>query len=227
MSCVHSTIMHDTCCCVTRRPGQCAACQPCGCDILPTTGASGATLTAWRGAGGRGSGIRRGPQRPVIGDTVRGRRRVRRASAQGTSEASAPRRHVPRLNFSRSRPVSPSASLPSMVRLLWKQRRTSAVVVAVAVFVGGTSYSHIYDLGRTHAQDGTAARLLPLSVDSVILPASLVLLHESRNGRPAPRLAQVMLWAGLAATVAANTVAANGPYVPSSARPRTSLWLPG
>jgi uncharacterized membrane protein YjfL (UPF0719 family) len=51
---------------------------------------------------------------------------------------------------------------------------TSAVVVAVAVFAAITSYSHIYDLGRTHAQDGTAARLLPLSGDGVILAASLV-----------------------------------------------------
>jgi hypothetical protein len=30
-------------------------------------------------------------------------------------------------------------------------------------------------------QDGTAARLLPLSVDGLILAASLVLLHEARN----------------------------------------------
>ncbi|HEX3957083.1 MAG TPA: DUF2637 domain-containing protein [Trebonia sp.] len=39
--------------------------------------------------------------------------------------------------------------------------------------------SHIYGLGRTHGQDGTAARLLPLTVDGLILAASLVLLHEA------------------------------------------------
>jgi hypothetical protein len=50
--------------------------------------------------------------------------------------------------------------------------------------------SHIYDLGRAHGQDGSPARLLPLSVD-LILAASLVLLHEARNGRDAPRLARV------------------------------------
>jgi hypothetical protein len=50
---------------------------------------------------------------------------------------------------------------------------------------------------------GTAARLLPLSVDGLILAASLM-LHEARNGRPAPSLARYMLGLGVAATVAAN-----------------------
>ncbi len=48
------------------------------------------------------------------------------------------------------------------------------------------SYSDIYGLGRVHGQDGTAARMLPLSVDGLILTASLVLLHEARNDRDAP-----------------------------------------
>ena len=36
------------------------------------------------------------------------------------------------------------------------------------------------------------------------MAASLVLLHEARNGRAAPGLARVMLWLGIAATVGAN-----------------------
>ena len=68
---------------------------------------------------------------------------------------------------------------------------TAAVVCAVAAFAAVVSYSHIYGLGRAHGQDGTAARLLPLSVDGLILAASLVLLHEARNGRDAPGLAPV------------------------------------
>ena len=63
---------------------------------------------------------------------------------------------------------------------------TAAVVCAVAAFAAAVSYSHIYGLGREHGQDGTAGRLLPLSVDGLILAASLVLLHEARNGRDAP-----------------------------------------
>ena len=70
---------------------------------------------------------------------------------------------------------------------------TAAVVCAVAAFAAVVSYSHIYGLARAHGQDGTAARLLPLSVDGLILAASLVLLHEARNDRDAPRLARYML----------------------------------
>jgi len=81
---------------------------------------------------------------------------------------------------------------------------TAAVVCAVAAFAAVVSYSHIYGLGRAHGQDGTAARLLPLSVDGLILAASLVLLHEARNDRDALRLARFMLWLGIGATIGAN-----------------------
>jgi hypothetical protein len=84
-------------------------------------------------------------------------------------------------------------------------RATAAIVVlAVAAFAAVVSYSHIYDLGRAHGQAGVAARLLPLSVDGLILAASLVMLLEARAGRTAPVLARVMLGLGVAATVAAN-----------------------
>jgi hypothetical protein len=81
---------------------------------------------------------------------------------------------------------------------------TAAVVCSVAAFAAVVSYSHIYGLGRAHGQDGTAARLLPLSVDGLILAASLVLLHEARNDRDAPLLARFMLWLGIGATIGAN-----------------------
>ncbi len=83
---------------------------------------------------------------------------------------------------------------------------TAAVVTAVAAFAAVVSYSHVFDLGRLHGQSGTAARLLPLSVDGLILAASLVLLHEARNGRPAPALARCMLWLGVSPTLAANAL---------------------
>jgi hypothetical protein len=81
---------------------------------------------------------------------------------------------------------------------------TAAAVSAVAAFAAVVSYSHIYDLGRAHGQSGTAARLLPLSVDGLILAAGLVLLHAARRQAPAPPLARCMLWLGIAATVGAN-----------------------
>lgn len=93
---------------------------------------------------------------------------------------------------------------------------TAAVVVTVAAFAAIVSYSHIYELGRVHGQSGTAARLLPLSVDGLILAASLVLLHEARNRRGSPPLARFALWLGIGTTVAAN-VAYGVPYGPLGA----------
>jgi hypothetical protein len=87
---------------------------------------------------------------------------------------------------------------------------TAFVVCAVAGFAAVVSYTHIYDLGRAHGQGGMPARLLPLSVDGLILAASLVLLHEARNGRGAPRLARVMLWLGIGATIGANVAYGSG-----------------
>jgi hypothetical protein len=81
---------------------------------------------------------------------------------------------------------------------------TAAVVMAVAGFAATVSYTHIYDLGRAHGQAGVAARLLPLSVNGVILAAGLVLLHAARSEMAAPALARLMLWLGIAATVGAN-----------------------
>lgn len=81
---------------------------------------------------------------------------------------------------------------------------TAAVVLAVAAFAAIVSYSHIYDLGHAHGQSGTAARLLPLSVDGLILAASLVMLQQARNNQSAPALARVMLGFGVAATIGAN-----------------------
>jgi hypothetical protein len=93
----------------------------------------------------------------------------------------------------------PAASGDRAIRAL-----AGGVVLAVAAFAAIVSYSHIYDLGRAHGQAGTAARLLPLSVDGLIVAASLVMLLEARAGRSAPPLARVMLGLGVAATIAAN-----------------------
>jgi Protein of unknown function (DUF2637) len=98
---------------------------------------------------------------------------------------------------------------------------TAVVVIAVAAFAFTVSYSHIYDLGRAHGQAGTAARLLPLSVDGLILAAGLVLLHAARNGQRAPVLAQCMLALGVLATVGAN-VSYGLPYGPLGAL--VSAW---
>lgn len=104
-------------------------------------------------------------------------------------------------------PASPSrlAWLASLGDLLWIIYLTALAVAAFAFIV---SYSHIYDLGREHAQSGTAGRILPLSVDLLIVAASLVLFRQSRETVTATGLARwlprIVMWAGIGATVAAN-----------------------
>jgi hypothetical protein len=87
-----------------------------------------------------------------------------------------------------------------------KFRRGSAWVLAsgVAAIAAIVSYSHIYDLGRAYGGSQMAARLLPLSVDLLILVGELMLLHESdaRGSRFRPGWALVV--SGIAATMAAN-----------------------
>jgi hypothetical protein len=89
--------------------------------------------------------------------------------------------------------------------LLWVIYLTALAVAAFAFIV---SYTHIYDLGRAHAQSGIADRMLPLSVDLLIVAASLVLVRQSRYPRPDTWLARwlprIVLWSGIGATVAAN-----------------------
>lgn len=84
----------------------------------------------------------------------------------------------------------------------------AVVVLAVAAFAAIVSYAHIFELGRLHGQDGTAGRLLPLSVDGLIASASLVMLYAARNDIGLRRLSwpRVMLWLGIGATVAANVL---------------------
>lgn len=82
------------------------------------------------------------------------------------------------------------------------------LVGLVAAFAFMVSYSHIYDLGRAHAQHGIAARGLPLSVDLLIVAASVIMWLMARTGRTPTGLARwlprVMLYSGIGATVAAN-----------------------
>jgi hypothetical protein len=97
----------------------------------------------------------------------------------------------------------------------------AAAVVAVAAFAGVVSYSHFYVLGLEHGQDGTAARLTPLSVDLLILAAALTLLWAARNKVPVPWPVRAVLVAGVAATIAGN-VLYSFPRVPVG--PALSAW---
>lgn len=92
--------------------------------------------------------------------------------------------------------------------ITWAMTFTAAAVILFAAIV---SYSHIYALARAHGEDSIQAHLLPLSIDGVIAEASLVMLYAARNKVDAPRLARIMLWSGIVATLAANALVALPP----------------
>jgi hypothetical protein len=84
-------------------------------------------------------------------------------------------------------------------------RITTALAVAgVAAVAAIISYRHAYELVSTHGETGLTARLIPLTVDGLILAASMLTLDASRRSQPVPPLARWCLGAGIAATVGAN-----------------------
>ncbi|HEX5292721.1 MAG TPA: DUF2637 domain-containing protein [Streptosporangiaceae bacterium] len=81
---------------------------------------------------------------------------------------------------------------------------TGLAVLAVAVIAAAVSFSHIDALALAHGYTSDTARLLPLSVDGLIVASSLTLLTEARAHRDAPGLARLGLVLGIAGTLAAN-----------------------
>jgi len=81
---------------------------------------------------------------------------------------------------------------------------TALAVAAVAAVAAVISYRHAYQLITTHGETGLTARLLPFTVDGLILAASMLILDASRRHNPVPPLARWCLSAGIAATIGAN-----------------------
>jgi Protein of unknown function (DUF2637) len=59
------------------------------------------------------------------------------------------------------------------------------------------SYRHAYELVTTYGETGLTARLLPLTVDGLILAASMLILDASRRHQRVPPLARWCLGAGI------------------------------
>jgi hypothetical protein len=84
-------------------------------------------------------------------------------------------------------------------------RITTALAVAtVAAVAAVISYRHAYELVSTHGETGATARLVPFTVDGIILAASMLILDANRRNRPVPPLARWCLGAGILATIGAN-----------------------
>ena len=88
----------------------------------------------------------------------------------------------------------------------WIRRAMVLVALAVAAFAAIQSYQHIYALAIAGHEDKLSARLLPLSVDGLIMAASLIMLYSAISGKQVHPLARLMLISGIGATVAANVL---------------------
>ncbi|HVB44724.1 MAG TPA: DUF2637 domain-containing protein [Streptosporangiaceae bacterium] len=84
-------------------------------------------------------------------------------------------------------------------------RITTALAVAtVAAVAAVISYRHAYELVSTHGETGITARLVPFTVDGLILAASMLFLDANRRNQSVPLLAHWCLAAGILATIGAN-----------------------
>jgi len=84
---------------------------------------------------------------------------------------------------------------------------TVAAVLLVAAVAAVVSYAHMHEVA-VRAGEGWRAWLLPLSVDGLVVAASMGLLTRRRAGRPGGRLAWAALLGGVGASLAANIAAA-------------------
>ncbi|MGH3963024.1 MAG: DUF2637 domain-containing protein [Pseudonocardiaceae bacterium] len=80
---------------------------------------------------------------------------------------------------------------------------TVLAVVVVAVIAAVVSYSHMQQLAE-RAGEAWRSWLIPLSIDGLVVAASMVLLTRRRNGLPGGRLAWTALGGGVLASLAAN-----------------------
>lgn len=87
---------------------------------------------------------------------------------------------------------------PAAVRIT-----TVVAVVVVAVVAAVVSYSHMTELARS-AGEQWRSWLIPISVDGLIVAASMVLLTRHRAGQPGGYLAWGSLGVGVVASLAAN-----------------------
>jgi hypothetical protein len=91
---------------------------------------------------------------------------------------------------------------------IWIRRTTTGCVTLLALIAGTVSYLHMHRLVVLHGQPGWVAALTPLSVDGMIVAASITLLSESRAGRRGGMLPWALLIAGSIMSLAANVAVA-------------------
>jgi hypothetical protein len=88
----------------------------------------------------------------------------------------------------------------------WIRRVTVLAVVAVGLVAATLSYRHQFELAATHGESPLTARLLPFSIDGLLLAGTLALLDASRRHRGRAVIARATVALGVAMTLWANTV---------------------
>jgi hypothetical protein len=91
----------------------------------------------------------------------------------------------------------------------WSRWITIATVLMLAGIAAVVSYSHMYELALRHGEPEWLAALFPLSVDGMIVGASMILLSDARHGRKGGLLPWTLLIIGSAASLAANVAVAD------------------
>lgn len=89
---------------------------------------------------------------------------------------------------------------------------TTVAVVTVALIAAVVSYSHMHDLAASVGEHWRSY-LIPISIDGMIVAASMTLLTRHRAGLKGSTLAWVALIGGVIASVAANMADARNDYV--------------
>lgn len=102
----------------------------------------------------------------------------------------------------------------------WIRRVTTTAVVAVALVAAVVSYRHMRAVAGEYGEDRLNATIIPLSVDGLIVAASM--LTASRAHRSSPWLSWVLLGAGSIASLAANVIHAE----PTLVARVISAWPP-
>src|SRR6266568_4495131 len=97
---------------------------------------------------------------------------------------------------------------PGYSRVLRARARIEATNTASVMLLAGiaavVSYGHMHQLALAHGEGALASALIPLSVDGMIVAASMSLLLDSRLGRRGGLLPWALLIIGALASLAAN-----------------------
>ncbi len=80
----------------------------------------------------------------------------------------------------------------------------TVAVLALASVSFAVSYRHCFELALRLGEDKGTARIVPLTVDLLLVSSALTGLFCSRYGLPQPRLARFALLLGIGATVTVN-----------------------